>query len=162
VTTDIKSCVICKAPKPFTEFNRKRRSQDGLQPHCRECNREASRAYYRRNRAQHLVDVGLNLPKYRVRNRELVFAHLLENPCVDCGETDPLVLDLDHVRGIKAGDVSRLSAFPVGPVRLRAEIDKCEVRCVNCHRRRSRRTLGWWRDDRTASGPAGGGPVVSA
>jgi hypothetical protein len=151
-------CVICKASKPAAEFNQKRRSPDGLQPHCRDCNRDACRDYYHRNRAKHFVDVRANGREYKARNRNALFAHLLAHPCVDCGESDPTVLEFDHVRGTKSDDVTVLAALPVGPVRLRAEIDKCEVRCVNCHRRRTRRVLGWWRDDRTACGPAEAGP----
>lgn len=151
-------CVICKESRSVAEFNQKRRSPDGLQPHCRECNREASRAYYRRSRTKHLIDVGVNAREYRARNREIVFAHLRGQPCIDCGESDPTVLEFDHVRGTKAGEVSVMAALPVSPVRLLAEIDKCDVRCANCHRRRTRRVLGWWRAACTADGPAGAGP----
>jgi hypothetical protein len=150
--------VICKVSTPLTEFNQKRSSPDGLQPHCRECNREASRAYYRRNHAKHIIDVRANSRDYKVRNRETLLAHLLEHPCLDCGESDPTVLDFDHVRGVKSDDVSVLAALPAGRRRLRAEIDKCEVRCVNCHRRRTRRVRRWWRSEGTANGPAAAGP----
>jgi hypothetical protein len=27
--------------------------------------------------------------------------------------------------------------------RVRAEIEKCDVRCVNCHRRKTARDFGW-------------------
>lgn len=53
--------------------------------------------------------------------------------CVDCGEKDLVVLDLDHVRGKKVGNISAMLAGPLP--RLLAEIDKCEPRCANCHRR---------------------------
>lgn len=54
------------------------------------------------------------------------------HPCVDCGETDPIVLEFDHVRGEKLKKVStfqsRRSAW--------AEIQKCDVVCANDHARR--------------------------
>jgi hypothetical protein len=28
---------------------------------------------------------------------------------------------------------------------LKAEIAKCQVRCANCHRRRTAAQFGWWR-----------------
>ncbi len=61
-----------------------------------------------------------------------------EHPCVDCGESDPDVLDLDHVRGQKDRSVYELGNAAVSLARLQAEIDKCEVRCANCHRKITR------------------------
>ena len=52
----------------------------------------------------------------RRRNFLFLLDYLSAAPCVDCGERDPVVLDFDHV----------------GP-----EIARCEVRCANCHRRRT-------------------------
>ncbi len=143
----MKRCCTCKATLPAAQFNRRLRSRDGLQPHCRECNRRASRAYYERNRARHLADVDDNKAAYIVRNRDLVLEHLLEHPCVDCGETDVRVLDFDHVRGTKRREVGRMATSPFSVATLRAEIDKCDVRCVNCHGRRTRIALNWWRAD---------------
>src|SRR5690242_1678586 len=38
--------------------------------------------------------------------RRIVRAHLKDNPCVDCGEQDVVVLQFDHVRGTKGRAVS--------------------------------------------------------
>jgi hypothetical protein len=53
--------------------------------------------------------------------------------CVDCGESDPVVLDFDHVFGKKTAKVTGLLGSGQG--RLINEAAKCEVRCANCHRR---------------------------
>jgi hypothetical protein len=57
------------------------------------------------------------------------------HPCADCGETDPVVLEFDHL-----GD----KRFTIGvAIRDRnwqsvlEEMAKCEVVCANCHRRRT-------------------------
>jgi hypothetical protein len=74
----------------------------------------------------------------RQRNRAFVSTYLATHPCVDCGEADPVVLEFDHVRGEKRMDVGRMAtSVGVGLVTLQAEIDKCEVRCANCHRRKT-------------------------
>jgi hypothetical protein len=60
-----------------------------------------------------------------------------EHPCANCGETDPLVLDFDH-------DDPKAKRIEVSKMRNRnkwetilKEIEKCTVRCANCHRRRT-------------------------
>src|SRR5712664_2964972 len=59
----------------------------------------------------------------------------LARGCIDCGEKDLRVLDFDHVRGVKRKNVSSLIGAMVSIRTLLDEIDKCEVRCANDHRR---------------------------
>ncbi len=67
-----------------------------------------------------------------LRNMRLVVKYLNSHPCVDCGETDWLVLQFDHVRGKKSFNISyRLGSYKWETIK--AEIDKCDVRCANCH-----------------------------
>lgn len=61
--------------------------------------------------------------------------YLSNNPCVDCGEDDPIVLQFDHVRGDKIGCVSELICRKWKIVF--EEIKKCDVRCGNCHTRKT-------------------------
>ena len=70
----------------------------------------------------------------KTRNRNIVDEYLQSHPCVDCGNTDIRVLEFDHVRGVKIGSIAH-SVHRVWPVeRLLLEIEKCEIRCCNCHR----------------------------
>lgn len=74
----------------------------------------------------------------RDRNRTWVLNYLLSHPCVDCGETDPLVLTFDHVRGKKKDNISALSnSRPCSIKTIDEEIKKCDVRCFNCHMRKT-------------------------
>jgi hypothetical protein len=64
-----------------------------------------------------------------------LFHYLLEHPCVDCGENDILVLEFDHVDGVKDREISSMINRR-GWQSILKEISKCEVRCANCHKRR--------------------------
>ena len=64
--------------------------------------------------------------------------------CIDCGESDPIVLELDHVHGEKYRNVGDMMSG-YGWKRILAEISKCEVRCANCHRRKTARDFKWFR-----------------
>jgi hypothetical protein len=74
----------------------------------------------------------------KVRARMWVWGYLLEHPCVDCGENDIRVLEFDHRDPAeKQGAISRMVADRCGIDKISAEVEKCDVRCANCHRRRS-------------------------
>ena len=70
----------------------------------------------------------------RKRNRKYIYEVKSQSHCVDCGERNPVVLDFDHVRGNKTGAIADMVNQSYCIESLRKEIDKCEVRCSNCHR----------------------------
>jgi hypothetical protein len=72
----------------------------------------------------------------RCRNQRFILDYLRDAPCVDCGESDPVVLDFDHV-GRKRAGVVQLADQEHSIASLEAEIAECAVRCANCHRRRT-------------------------
>ena len=62
--------------------------------------------------------------------------YLRTHACVDCGETDLLVLEFDHLRDKKYNIAEMINRDFTWASILR-EIEKCEVVCANCHRRRT-------------------------
>ena len=72
--------------------------------------------------------------------------YLSMHPCVDCGESDIRLLEFDHVHGHKTTTISRLLTQGRNWSIIEAEIAKCEIRCANCHRKRTAERDGdWWR-----------------
>jgi hypothetical protein len=131
-----KRCPACRTVKPLTDFNRSTRKRDGRQSWCRECNSQRSKRYHRENREAHQAVINERNRRVREEANRKVWEYLLTHPCVDCGETDPLVLEFDHQRD-KLADVSALVAAGHTWEKIYAEIQKCDVRCANCHRRRT-------------------------
>ena len=76
-------------------------------------------------------------------NRNFIYQYLLQHPCVDCGEKDIIVLELDHVNGNKSFGIS--DRMTSKWTTLEKEVNKCEVVCSNCHKRRTARKQGWWK-----------------
>tara|TARA_Y100000310_G_scaffold334517_1_gene414500 strand:+ start:154 stop:480 length:327 start_codon:yes stop_codon:yes gene_type:complete len=81
--------------------------------------------------------------KSKKRNRALYIKFLKGKTCVDCSENDPIVLEFDHIKGIKKKCVSRMIREGYGEETIRKEFDKCEIRCANCHRRKTAKEQGW-------------------
>jgi transposase-like protein len=78
------------------------------------------------------------------RNLAHVYDVLRRSACIDCGATDPLVLEFDHV-GLKRDSVTRLAWYGCSLATIDAEIAKCDIRCANCHRRATARRGGHFR-----------------
>ena len=55
-----------------------------------------------------------------------------------------MVLDFDHLRD-KEAEISNLVMRRVSLEQIKAEIEKCVVRCANCHRRKTSMENGAYR-----------------
>ena len=72
-----------------------------------------------------------------IRNSEFVKEYLSKHACLDCGEKDIRVLEFDHTKDDKYNDVSVLVWRACSIKTIEKEINKCEVVCANCHRKRT-------------------------
>lgn len=80
-----------------------------------------------------------------ITNLQYCQEHLDSHSCVDCGEKDIVVLQFDHVRGKKRGNVSSLARAGHPLSVIQKEIAKCEIRCANCHVRKTAKEQGWYK-----------------
>jgi hypothetical protein len=80
----------------------------------------------------------------RKARQSYVLGYLRAHPCIDCGEPDPVVLEFDHIRGEKIRPINQMIVSSSSK-QLTQEIEKCEVRCANCHRRRHAKEIGSYR-----------------
>lgn len=138
----MKTCTKCGAEKPLDEFRKQVKAKDGHQSACKECQSKRDRAdYMKPGRKEQITGRRNRLYK---QHQHLIYTHLLEHPCVDCDNDDPVVLQFDHVRGSKRCDVSRLVGR-TSTMQLLEEMDKCEVRCANCHTKKTAKDFGWFK-----------------
>jgi hypothetical protein len=105
-------------------------------------------AKYQRNyRATHPEFVKQHKASQKRRyeaNHRWIFNYLCEHPCVVCGESDPVVLQFDHIGTGRRRDVTGMGALSLKSIQ--AEIAKCEVVCANHHAIRTAErgnTLRW-------------------
>lgn len=139
----MKICVVCKSDK--NPFGKNRSRYDGLQSRCMPCDRERGKRYYHDSPGQQ-VACRERSKKHQKNNQDLVCQYLSTHPC-PCGEADIVVLDFDHTDPTtKLDNVSTLIGTKgISWERIKAEIDKCVVRCANCHRRKTANELGNYR-----------------
>lgn len=106
-----------------------------------EVNRIYSRRHYEKNRARVIAKVKEKNQLAHKRNQQLIREFLQGKACVDCGETDPVVLTFDHLRD-KKYTISDIIRRAYSTETIMAEIAKCVIRCFNCHMRDEARKRG--------------------
>tara|TARA_B100000900_G_scaffold406089_1_gene416605 strand:- start:2575 stop:2931 length:357 start_codon:yes stop_codon:yes gene_type:complete len=100
-------------------------------------NKAYQKEHYRNNKEYYKSKAKASKLKQRVCNRAFVDRVKRLLGCVDCGESNPVVLEFDHVRGEKAGNIADMVHRPLCVDAIKEEIRKCEVRCANCHRKKT-------------------------
>lgn len=139
----MKICQSCKQGKEFKFFSKNVSKYDGYHTSCKECKNEQQKKWYHKHQAEQVTRVRERTLKYRAANWDKLVEYLLEHPCVDCEENDPIVLEFDHVRGIKTTAVSSLICNDHKWDTIKKEIDKCEIRCRNCHIRKTAKDFNY-------------------
>ena len=127
--------------KSIDDFAFKHKARNIRQWCCRACNADYKLSWYARNRDKHQHNVRVVRDKASANNRSRSWSYLAQHPCVDCGETDPVVLEFDHL-GDKLYDIGYMVTAGFSWAAIELEIQKCQVRCANCHRRRTARVQG--------------------
>ena len=127
-------CYRCGEFKCPTEFNWRRKARGERDSHCRPCRADYKREHYERNRQAYIDRATERKQRLNLERTQYLIDYFLSHPCVDCGESDPVVLEFDHLRD---------KEFNIGAAiarnswaRILKEMEKCEVVCRNCHRRR--------------------------
>lgn len=128
-----KRCPKCGEDRDLTQWSKNSSKKDGLQTNCKICVKYSNAEYYKRTPSKNekralRAKIQGPILKGIIRN------HLNKNPCIDCGNDDIRVLEFDHVRGKKKYNISRMISGGHSEKTLLEEIEKCEVRCANCHR----------------------------
>jgi hypothetical protein len=133
----MRRCGRCGEEKVLSDFAWRRREKGERHNYCRPCHAEYRREHYLANREKYIALAQQRKVALFAERTELLIVYFEDHPCVDCGETDPVVLEFDHLRDKDFNVGSKLANYP-WPVILN-EIEKCEVVCANCHTRRTAR-----------------------
>lgn len=127
-----KRCFTCGETKPVENFSWRDKNRSVRLGRCKPCMCLYHQNHYRTSEKRRIHNKR-QLVKTRQRNTRYVQEYLRTHPCVDCGYDDIRALDFDHLRDKVIG-ISQLRFKGASLDNLQREMDKCEVRCANCHR----------------------------
>lgn len=138
-----KKCTFCKKIKNVENFNKNKSKNDGYSNVCKICSRLKSKNYYENNKEQQIKNISINKKNRIKENRKKLYQYYILNPCVDCNENDPIVLESDH-RENKKMEISKLVSLGYSWEIIYEELKKCDTRCANCHRRKTAKDYNWY------------------
>ena len=97
---------------------------------------------YRKRRPEYAAKNDADTKALRKVKTDFIRDYKSAHGCVDCGEKDWIVLELDHrdpsLKVLQPANMSRNSWD-----KIHEELAKCDVRCANCHRRRTYKEKHW-------------------
>lgn len=138
-----KRCFRCGLLKNTNKF---RKRANGVNNNiCINCKRIYNREYEKK---RPVCAKKIKEKKQKIRKEKIkkwLYNYLLKNPCVDCGERDPVVLTFDHLKD-KEMVISNMVGSGYSIERIKKEIEKCEVVCANCHLRRTSENFNWYKN----------------
>jgi len=109
---------------------------------CRPCRSAYHREHYLASKQRYVDQARARKQALRWERATYLLEYFASHPCTDCGESDPVVLEFDHLDAeTKLFNVGQALAYRRWQSILE-EIEKCEVVCANCHRRRTARRRG--------------------
>ena len=75
-------CIKCKETKNKDHFNKSKRRKTGHHIWCRNCQNKYHNKYRK---------------KFNNENKQFISDYLRLNPCLDCNESNPIVLGFHHI-----------------------------------------------------------------
>jgi hypothetical protein len=138
-------CSICKEKKSLESFSFRNKAKGIRHECCKHCSRVRINQHYQNNKNYYKTKARKRDKSEQEKIKLEIWKYLSEHPCVDCGEKDPVVLEFDHVRGKKFKAISFMIMRKYNIFSIQEEIKKCDIRCCNCHKRKTAKDFNHWR-----------------
>lgn len=140
-----KICPRCNKLLILEEFNWKIKNVRRA-AYCKTCSRLYIQEHYKNNKAYYIEKAKRRNNSLKSKEFEYIYRYFQSHPCIDCGESDIRVLEFDHKdRANKKDAVSILITRGIPFRKIVEEIGKCDVRCANCHRKKTANESHSWR-----------------
>jgi hypothetical protein len=140
----MKKCSNCRIEKELDQFGPGPKRKGGgryVASHCHECRRLLARTRYKDKGNAYWED-------RRDFHRLKLFEYWQTHSCIDCGISNPVVLEFDHRDPAqKKANISTLISSKGRWEDILEEIEKCDVVCANCHKIRTAKQQGWTKID---------------
>ncbi len=136
-----KYCKRCDQTLSVDQFTKASKRYDGLQSYCSDCMKKYRIEHYKTNKQAHYD----RNKKTQAILRDFVLS-IKNNPCMDCGigyPDEPWLMEFDHRDSKIKKNIISYFVSNGSMDRLVKELDKCDLLCLVCHRRRTAKRGNW-------------------
>jgi 5-methylcytosine-specific restriction endonuclease McrA len=143
----MKQCTKCYVQKQEDDFFVKDKKTGLLHAQCKQCYKQRRiltyKIHYKKYREQYLKRARIRRHEKRSEYREGMLKYLNGKQCVVCNESDPRVLEFDHIDpGDKSFNISQGVKLGYTWDEILLEIQKCQLLCANCHKKKTSEQFG--------------------
>jgi len=145
ICVELKTCgnVDCKKKKCVEAFSFRSKRKGTRGTWCKDCMKVYDKKRHQEQAPKIRLQKKINRATYSGKNRILMWNYFIDNPCIDCKQTNPILLSFDHIYDNKSYNVSeRIDNTPWKT--LLKEIEKCVVRCLHCHHLKTAADRNYW------------------
>ncbi|GEM_PF-1243068 len=137
-------CSSCNRNLSFENYSFRDKKRSILNKVCKTCHSKYRKKHYLDNKEKYIEKAKSWNQKQKAVLRGYIFQVLENSQCVDCGEKDVIVLEFDHLSNKKLS-ITQMYRNSSSLQSIKKEVEKCVVRCVNCHRRKTANQFNFWR-----------------
>jgi hypothetical protein len=139
---EYKVCRKCLQEKPLDEFYVWKDKK--IQAYCKPCHKTYRAEHYKQNAARYRQNAKRRREQYYVEIYTFLKDYTKDG-CVQCGEKDFVCMEFDHIDpSTKDATIGEMIQNQVRRTTLLKELEKCQILCCNCHRKRTADQFGWY------------------
>ncbi len=141
----MKICSKCQRELSEDSFAFKNKRKSNYHSICKECKRDYNKIYYQNNSEVVKKNTAPRRKRQIKENRKFVWDYINSHDCLECGEPNPMLLEFAHRDpSNKSFNMASGTSRGLCVKTLQAEMDKCDLLCVKCHRLKTAEEQNWW------------------
>lgn len=147
----MKKCSKCFENKDESDYFYRDKKKGIRRIDCKECCKEYrknySKKHYEKYKSEYIARAKIRNEKLKAERQKQIIEYLLDKSCEQCGESDIRVLDFDHKDPRdKKFNISKAINQGIEWELILKEIEKCQILCANCHRKRTSAQFNWYKN----------------
>jgi hypothetical protein len=147
----MKKCTVCRIEKSEQDFFYRSKRLAKRHSQCKSCyvdkRRKVWKEYYHKHGSKYRQKAVERNRRLKVQTRNLMLEYLKDKRCSHCGINDRRVLEFDHIdASTKSFSIASAITSTYSWNKILDEIEKCQILCANCHKIKTAREGGWYKN----------------